>query len=109
MRASRPHVQQVEAAHDTRVDLEHGDLCDDVCAGFRFVAPDNQRIQRVCGLGRRRGRNGGSRFAIRLAAHARDGRRHAGNERPQGSWIRHSLGLVPERDSHSDAGATHVN
>jgi hypothetical protein len=25
-------------------------ICDDVCAGFRFVTPDNERIQRVCGL-----------------------------------------------------------
>jgi hypothetical protein len=33
-----------------------------------------------------------------VARPARDGRRHAGNEA--------LLGVVPERDSHSDAGAT---
>jgi hypothetical protein len=32
-------VQQVEAAHETRVDLEHGDLCDDVCLGFGLLLP----------------------------------------------------------------------
>jgi hypothetical protein len=67
--ATRQHVQQAEMAHDTRGDLELGDLCicDNVCAGFRLVDPDKRRIQRICGLGRGGGRNGGPRFALRLA------------------------------------------
>jgi hypothetical protein len=68
MRATRPHFQQAEMAHDTRGDLELGDLCGDVCAGFRLVDPDKQRIQRICGLGRGGRRNGGPRFALRLGA-----------------------------------------
>jgi hypothetical protein len=142
--------------------------------GF-VVTPDNQRIQRVCGLSRGRGRKGGSRFASRLAAqqpvpkrpHRTDensstfkfqtetlpadgsGKRRLnrlgrGRLHRRGIWPKRGLpnsrqrrgdrpargglvvampetrptpgkldqlllGMVHERDSHPDAGATHVN